>query len=223
MTYRTLTEGLQARTPIWLHGPWGKRWTTALGGQLDLLVAWAKDGVKARFVGLCPDDALAEHGAARGLEQAPNESADDYRARLLAAWSTWLHSGTEYGIYNAFAALGWTIEPLNADGTMPTLPGATMVWLRTAGQSGTTTPTDWTRFVILLDWYAYNAGSPPAITADDIQLWKKQIWKWKAAHSTCRYIVAITSAGWYTILCGHPMCGSVTCGGSADIIPVNEP
>lgn len=213
MPYRNLTEVLKARTPPWLHGVWGKRWTTALGAQFDLLTAWAKDGVKARMVGLCPTDALEYHGSARGIEQASGESDADYRARLLGAWGTWLYSGTDYGIYNAFEVIGWTIEPLNADGTVPTLPGSSHVWIRAAGDWLTADPTDWARFWVILDLFAHDPalcvvpvfGAPlvwgggwvfgVGITTDHIDLWAKTIRKWKGAHATCVNVSLITVAG----------------------------
>jgi hypothetical protein len=77
--------------------PWGedgRDQMRAVGSRLDALRLLFTEAVQARLPGLAPADALTEIGRERQLDQGPTETADEYAARLKAAWDIWAGDNT---------------------------------------------------------------------------------------------------------------------------------
>lgn len=223
----TLTQLLYKKTPPWLLGPWGIKWVNVLGGKADDLLTWAKDGVKARFVLECPDDALPAIGYERMIERAPGESYDNWRQRLWGAWETWKWAGTDRGIYNALGLLGWTISPWVYESLYSwpiNWPTSGLVWILPASSwggdcpDGDNDPTHFARFWVVADGYAmgyrtdgtwadtgtWDDGGAwdfsDATTAEEVARWKQVIRKWKHSGTTCPEILMVLSdGGWADI------------------------
>jgi len=98
----------QGIIPAPIDGNWGRRWQQAIGLLGDGFAEGAQQATRARWIATCPDDALAYHGKARDWEQAPGETAAEYRARLLETWHLAEWAGTATGIIDALATLGLT-------------------------------------------------------------------------------------------------------------------
>jgi hypothetical protein len=159
----TLTEYLGLVTPAWLKGTWGQKWIDGLGGEVDDLVTWAKDGIKSKFPDIAPAGALMYISRDRGIERAIGEEDASFRTRLWRAWETWQWSGTTMGVYYGFESCGFTLstwitdpwfewpEDWQATGT---------VWIvgfnQMVGQApdDDNTTTHWARFWVALDGYA---------------------------------------------------------------------
>jgi hypothetical protein len=72
-------------SPPWLSRRVGRAIMRALGRQIDVQAQRVGDGVRARFPGLAPDDALAFIGHDRLIPRGPLEPATSY-ARRLRIW-----------------------------------------------------------------------------------------------------------------------------------------
>lgn len=93
--------------PPWHAGDWGRRWWQAFGIMCDGVLQGVQRAMESRFPSLAPVDALPLLGRARGgFEQAPGETTDQFRARLLKAWTLWQMAGTGAGIIYAFNLIG---------------------------------------------------------------------------------------------------------------------
>lgn len=93
-----------AHTP--LTRKWGEAWNLISAVIHDVMISGAKDATQVRFIGECPEDALAKHGRARGLQKTKFESYDVYRQRLIVAFDTWLLAGTPAGVEQAINVVG---------------------------------------------------------------------------------------------------------------------
>lgn len=96
--------------PAPIAGAWGQKWQQALGVIADAIAEGARQAARARWIATCPDDALALHGKSLGWEQAPGETTEEYRARLLQSWHLAEWAGTAKGITDAFAAIGMGVD-----------------------------------------------------------------------------------------------------------------
>lgn len=103
---------VNAVAPGFLRRKWGKLFMTTIGYTLDLLFDDAKSAVKARFPGICPDDALGFVGGMRNTERYRAEDTDGYRAAVVDAWNQWYYAGTSgdltVGLVNKLYRLGYT-------------------------------------------------------------------------------------------------------------------
>lgn len=90
-----------------LQGRWARAWGTALGASKDATVERARQAVLVGAVTRAPDDALPLLGADVALEQYPTEEADEYRARILAAWDVWPWAGTRTALELVIVQLGY--------------------------------------------------------------------------------------------------------------------
>lgn len=117
-------EYLVALAPRWLRTPTAEALARSIGTQLDALEQGARDAIKAAFVEVCPEDAIAFHAAARRLEPYPGESLSAWRARVAAAWDSLYYLGTAQGIQIAFAAMGWTATVYGSHDSAPPWWGA---------------------------------------------------------------------------------------------------
>lgn len=93
--------------PAIIAGPVGQKWQQAMGLLADALAEGARQAARARWISTCPEDALELHGVSMGWTRAPGESAEEFRARLSLNWHLQEWRGTEKGIKDAFAALGF--------------------------------------------------------------------------------------------------------------------
>jgi hypothetical protein len=186
MTFRQYMTEL---APPWLRGRWGEAWNGTVGTVLDLVAEGALEAVKARFLRHAPADALPYAGTDRQIERAPSESEVTYRARLLGAFETWRLAGTNKGITTALAVIGYPKARVfeNHD------------WF----------PSDprWWRFWIVIDpphgFSAWKLGdgtklgmkllglSTDGDTKAALDLLRRVIRKWKAAHTTCERIIIV--------------------------------
>lgn len=107
--------------PTELRGPYGEAWATAFGLMKDGMVEAAILAVKCRWASTAPEDALAYIANERSLEQAPNETAADFRLRIGDAWNAWEPwGGTKKGIIDALSVLDITatiVESFGWDAT----------------------------------------------------------------------------------------------------------
>lgn len=241
-----LADGL---APPWLCGPWGNAWLTAKGQEKDRLELRTITGLKARFPSYCPGDGLYLHGRARGgIERAPGESDAVYASRLCSAFATWKWSGTNAGILNAFAALGWQVTTFSTDDmSWPTTwPTDGHVWIRSAWEwacpDGDDAAEHSARGRVIVDGYAEGIGATTqtigdgsTIGADDkaigidqpattVALWKRLVRKWKDAKSTFPgMFVIVSNGGFQHMVGGAGVVGDgTTIGGEVLAIPIGE-
>ena len=187
-----------AQYPTWFQRPWGEAWALIDAVMKDVMVSGAKDSVKQRFIEFCKVDALFKIGRERQLPTVPNESYDDYRVRLLAAWDTWLLAGTKPGVALALSILGYTVVIVeNGDGTPP--DGNTAAW--------------WRFWVYLTPLFALTddgTWDSPGVW-DDGLTWdstvsltqlaavRHAVHTWKAAHTVCMGVQVNLGSGNFTI------------------------
>jgi hypothetical protein len=217
----TLKEMLAKEMPPWLSGPWGTKWTNALGAIFDTLHTETKNAVKERFILECSDEAVVFISNERQIEQSPGESIDGWRSRTWAAWDTWKFCGVDYGVYRAFEAIGWTptlwlTSPMFS---WPTIwSDDANVWIASAYQwtacpDGDDVAGHGHRFWVLANGYGIGyttdtwgdpgtwgdggAWSFANVTADEVDRWIRNIRKWKHSSATCPAIyMAMTSGDW---------------------------
>jgi hypothetical protein len=95
-----------AVAPAWLSKPWGRVWGETFGAMKDLVRAGFIFAVRSGFISIAPTDHLVAHGWDRDLERGPIELAEDYRARLMAAFETYGWTGTDKAIVDSLKAFG---------------------------------------------------------------------------------------------------------------------
>lgn len=103
--FPTLRDTLAQIVPRWLQGTIGARLLFSIGVQLDALLDWSADGIKARFPGH-PDqgpDALSLVGSERRIRRGPTETDAGYAARLLTWWDDHKHRGNPFALMSQFA------------------------------------------------------------------------------------------------------------------------
>lgn len=174
--------------PPWLRGRWGEAWGRAVGLVQDMVAEGAMQAVKARLLRRGPSDALAYAGVDRWIERAPGEADDVYRARLLQAFETWRLAGTNKGIQQALAVIGYPkVSIYESRQWFPTDPR-------------------WWRFWIVIDpphgFAAWRLGDGIklgtkllGLDKEDgkaaLDLLRRVVRKWKAAHAVCANIVLV--------------------------------
>jgi len=175
--------------PPWLRGRWGEAWARAQGLAKDLLAEGAVQAVKARFLRDGPPDALAYAGTDRQIERGPAESDASYRARLRGAFETWRLAGTNKGILTALAVIGFTKVAIyeNKDWA-PGDPRWWRFWIVVEPPHPFTTWMlgDGTKLGTKL--LGLDAGGTAAL-----DLFRRVVRKWKAAHTTCEHIIIVLS------------------------------
>lgn len=106
-TSHELQVALQAP---YLKKTWGERWDTATGLVTSALCELAVASAKCSIVRVAPADALPYIGEERGgIERAPSESVEDYRARLVNAWADWKKADSDPGVVGALGVLGYNV------------------------------------------------------------------------------------------------------------------
>lgn len=96
--------------PTWLRGKWGRAWAAALGATMDGLVQLAHEAALARFARHAPKDALEELGRDRSIQRYPRELESTYRNRLAGAFATHVKGGTEQGVVDQLAIMGYAAQ-----------------------------------------------------------------------------------------------------------------
>ncbi|MBI2392827.1 MAG: hypothetical protein HYV09_24795 [Deltaproteobacteria bacterium] len=196
MSYRDFETELAAP---WLRRRVGAAWHQALGLAKDALAEGALQAVKLRFIGGCPTDALPYAGADRSIERVPGEPVESYRARLLHAFDTWRLAGTNKGVREALATIGLTSVVIFEDKD----------WAA-SGEEGT-----WWMFWVVLEpplpvgppWTIGDGTmlgeAPLGMTGatEPLELLRRVIRKWKAAHTVCGHVILLWSgrlvgSGW---------------------------
>lgn len=150
----TTFKGYQAALhPTHLAGPWGIAWGQSLGTVKDGVRASFAYAVKAHFITVCPTDGLPAIGYERGLERGPSESTPTYRLRLQGAWEAWTWGGTDKGIVDQLAILGYTAHVIRDRGYAWTDTGTVIGGVAAPGTPGT-----WTK--VTLPGWSHDALSP---------------------------------------------------------------
>jgi hypothetical protein len=196
-------QWLVEQSPGWLQGPYGAGYVGTLGLTKDTVVDAVKQAIKARFIKLAPNDALGYIGDDRVIERYPVDTDATYRARLVAAWETWLYAGTDRGVIAAMNAAGFANVQIfnNLVG-----PGFEMTWPPDSDAA------NWSRFwVVITDpqWTGvawgdgHKWGDPwswgTTATAADAAWIRAIIRKWKSSHTICKEILIRTSSPAATI------------------------
>ena len=94
--------------PPWLRGYYGEAWASTWGFVADAMAQAATDAIGTRLIARRTVEALPYAGLDRGIEAAYGESAESYRARLLAAWDSWHAAGTVPGLLTQLSAIDMT-------------------------------------------------------------------------------------------------------------------
>ncbi len=107
MTDGPFERDREALSPPWL-GETGRTLARVQGRDQDDALALLKASVKLRWPATTADDALAELGFTRGLQQAPIESNAAFTARCVEAHDFWKWGGTPTAIDSVFAVYGYS-------------------------------------------------------------------------------------------------------------------
>lgn len=85
-------------SPPWLARRVGGAVMRAIGAAIDTQASRAADGVRARFPGVGPDDALSYVGSDRVIVRGPAEPAGTYADRLQIWWDSHRTRGGPYAL-----------------------------------------------------------------------------------------------------------------------------
>jgi hypothetical protein len=171
--------------PTFLDGPNGRGCAAALGRAQDVEQALLTDAVLMRYPARCPADALNILGADSAIERFPNEPdgtavpPTGYQGRLIARWATWKKAGSAGGIIDSLNAYGITDVIVAQDWQTGIVPGD---WYSRfdviLGPTLPYTP------MILGAWVLGESGTlGSSATVLEVLAIKRQILKWKSAHS----------------------------------------
>jgi hypothetical protein len=81
-TLLTFRDKLEAAAPPWLRNAWGSRLLYSIGVSIDALIEATTLGIKARFPGHAPSDALPYIGRERQIRRGIDEPDESYAQRL---------------------------------------------------------------------------------------------------------------------------------------------
>lgn len=197
-----------------LRRPYGELWARAHGAFQDNHEEAAKQAVKARFVEVCPPDALEYHASERSLERMPADTEAEWRARLLNAWELWKWAGTKKGVIDAVKLTGlenveikeywdWP-DPIVGFQIAHTFADPATHILYIGGPS-----TDkWAKFWVIIDqphpWETDGTWGDPGVygdggtwgstaTQEETHRLRRMVQQWKPAHAWCVNIIIILS------------------------------
>lgn len=85
ISFEGFRDGILGLAPRWLREEWGAKYLYTLGLMLDIATEAARQGVKARFPKLAPDDALPLIAHDRGIVLGFDEPRKGSEARLRTA------------------------------------------------------------------------------------------------------------------------------------------
>lgn len=89
----TLRDSILKIAVKWLQGGNNGKLLYTIGLANDAVIAWAQNGVRARWPSTAPSDALGHIGNDRVIERGPSQVDDGYRAQLRQACDTWRLAG----------------------------------------------------------------------------------------------------------------------------------
>lgn len=107
MTRATYERWLVDLMPPAFQGERGTAMISALGAALEVELQRAKLIMLARLLKTAPTSALNLLGEDRQISRYPDEPAEAFRARALAAWETYPWGGTIRGLIEALRAAGY--------------------------------------------------------------------------------------------------------------------
>ncbi|MEP7123140.1 MAG: hypothetical protein ABJE95_19585 [Byssovorax sp.] len=187
MGFKQGREETIARIP-WLGNARGIAFEGTLGAEQDAELARLKDAARmSASPFLCPDDALDRMGADFDIERFDGEAngttTSGYRGRLCAAWTTWQKAGSPQAVIDSLIAYGLLEVAVVQDFEGNYFQGDM-----------------YNRFEVRLGPHFGALGFQPLVapfipdaegtitggstaTLREIQAIKRQILKWKAAHS----------------------------------------
>jgi hypothetical protein len=179
-----------ASAPAWLAGENGSLWNRCLGMMKDAFRQAAMTAVFQRFVDFAHVSSLASLLAEKNLPPAWNETESSVRQRIRDAWITWDLSGTVQAIEAALQQAGYTtfqVVTAAGDGSLNWWEFDVYIyqpfpWAETFLADGT-----WGDGGIWEDGGSW-AGDMPE---DALTRLRVLIRKWKALHSSCRYLVVV--------------------------------
>jgi len=170
------------------RGADGLAWAAAVGGAQDAEMVLLRQAALCRIPATCPDDGLDELGQAFVLPRYPNESNDTYRARLVAAWSTYKLAGSAAAIVASLQAYGlgdvFCLPVYQSPAPFPPESSSTSYSLfylflgPSFGSSGIAP-------LVLGSWTLGSATSVlgSTMTSDQLTAIREQVLRWKSAHS----------------------------------------
>lgn len=179
--------------PSWLGGENGSLWSRSLGIVKDAIGAATRDAVKARFASEAHPSTLVALLEDRGLDPAWRENETSVRARIKAAWATWMLAGTKAGMGKALELAGYTnyeIIEASQDGNLRWWEFYVVVrqpfpWVDTYLADG--------RWGDAGDWGDGGEWAADVPEADLARL-RLIVRKWKPTHAICKFI-AVTHSG----------------------------
>lgn len=161
---------------------------TLCGLTSDFIAEGLRQAVRASWIGAADtgpaNDALAPGGSELSLPRYPNETWQQYHARLQRAWADWVQAGHESSILGQLAAAGFS-------GALILHTADTVNWSRfwvffPAGTHSVTAPgPEYGDFV----WGDGSTYGPIGITPDNLQAMRAIIKKFKPGHWVCSGIV----------------------------------
>lgn len=172
-----------------------------LGDQKDDFEVYTRESVQARFISVASPDILEKIGGERQLPRGPIETVASYRARLIAAFETWVFAGTSLGLLRALHYQGYTagtVYILIAQGEVNTLD-TNLNLVKTNQPSGFAfIPAFWNVFQIIFTapFPASWSGVPPGNTSDEVNSIRKTVGIWKSAQAILQNMVVVQGLVW---------------------------
>ena len=189
--------------PPWLAGAIAEKWHQVHGLVKDAVVEGAVSAIKARLLKQGPDDALSYAGTDRRIERVPGEPPTSYRARLLKAFEMWRLAGTKKAVVEALKVVGFSSVVVleNKDWSASADPSAWWLFWVQLFPPMPISPSGWS----LGD--GTRLGEKPlgfgsAADLPMLDLVRRIVRKWKAAHAICASLVFVFSgklvgSGWH--------------------------
>jgi hypothetical protein len=171
--------------PPYLDGVQGRGIVRVLGRAQDVEQAKLTDAVLIRYPLRTPIDALDHLGASSNIERFTGEPngtpvpPTNYHGRLVGRWDTWIKAGSAQGIIDSLNYYGIADVTVAQDWQTGIVPGA---WYSRfdviLGPTLPYTP------MILGVWVLGESGTlGSSATVLEVKAIKRQILKWKSAHS----------------------------------------
>lgn len=177
--------------PPWLLDLYGEALELVLGLMKDALAEGAREAVVQRFVRFCAADALRYHGDQVQILRAPGETTEQFRARLLRAWSAWSKAGTGGGILLQLEPVGIGSATITEGASVdPSVTSSWAKWYLTVHE-----PHPFTRPITYGSGHTYGDGALYGFGDDfAIAYVRAVIRKWQPAHVLCTGVVVEFSA-----------------------------
>lgn len=173
--------------PGWLQGYWGQRLLGICVLVADIVSEGASEAIRAPWLAesTSPDDCLSLKGEEYMMPRYPGETAEQYRARLLAVWETWPYAGSAQAIETQLAAAGFDATVVfHSDRLGPkgqAAPYRSQFWVLLNGTPTYESPA-WGDF----DWGDGTEWGATDVSPEDADLIRAIVRKWKPADWVCR-------------------------------------